>query len=254
MADPVELNALHMVTADPARTPTFVDFANPDYYFTAGPSYRTTAVLPRHRYVCLDTEYAWNHGDAQPVITTTWLGMVGPGVAKMGVDSTDRTDHTDIRPTMMLLLGLKDDYTYDGRALVEGLTPQAIPQAMRDVGAQGFGPGMPGAGTFTSLAQMYEQINAPTGQFGITTLTISTHALESNTPGDATYTYLESQLSTMTTQRNAIAAQMISLLYGAEFSNHHIDGTQASRWYPRARACSHRRTRWQHCWRRDGTD
>ena len=223
MADPVELNLLHMVTADPARTPTFIDFANPDYYLYTGSSYCSSPT----DYVCLDTSYAWNHGDAQPVITTTWLGMVGPGVAKMGVDSTDRTDHTDIRPTMMLLLGLKDDYTYDGRALVEALTPQAIPQAMRDVGGQVFGPGMPGAGTFTSLAQMYEQINAPTGQFGITTLAISTHALESNTPGDATYTYLEGQLSMMTTQRNAIAAQMISLLYGAEFNNHHIDGTQA---------------------------
>jgi len=149
--------------------------------------------------------------------------MVGPGVAKLGVDSTDRTDHTDIRPTMMLLLGLKDDYTYDGRVLVEGLDQQALPQAMQG----GEGPQTPDAGTFTSLAQMYEQINAPTGQFSLSTLAISTHALESNTPGDATYTYLESQLSTMTTQRNAIAAQMISLLYGAEFNNHHIDDSSA---------------------------
>jgi hypothetical protein len=217
MADPVELNLLHMVTADPARTPTFIDFANPDYYLYTGSSYCSSPT----DYVCLDTGYAWNHGDVQPVITTTWLGMVGPGVAKLGVDSTDRTDHTDIRPTMMFLLGLKDDYTYDGRVLVEGLDQQALPQAMHD----GEGPQTPGAATFTSLAQMYEQINAPTGEFSLSTLTISTHALESNTPGDATYAYLESQLSAMTTQRNAIAAQMISLLYGAEFNNHHIDGS-----------------------------
>jgi hypothetical protein len=61
----------------------------------------------------------------------------------------------------------------------------------------------------------------------MTTLAISTHALESNTPGDATYTYLEGQLSSMTTQRNAIASQMISLLYGAEFNNQHINDGQA---------------------------
>ncbi|MDA4132503.1 MAG: hypothetical protein OK454_05175, partial [Thaumarchaeota archaeon] len=84
-----------------------------------------------------------------------------------------------------------------------------------------------GASTFLSLAQMYEQINAPTGQFGLTTLAISTHALASNTPGDATYTNLENQLSSMTSQRNVIASQMISLLQGAEFNHQHIDNGQA---------------------------
>jgi hypothetical protein len=220
MADPVELNLLHMVTADPARTPTFIDFANPDYYLYTGSSYCSSPTS----YVCLDTEYAWNHGDVQPVITTTWLGLVGPGVADTGLNTVARTDHTDIRPTMMYLLGLKDDYTYDGRVLVEALNPWTIPQAM---GGGGEGPSAPGASTFLSLAQIYEQINAPTGQFGMTTLAISTHALESNTPGDATYAYLEGQLSSMTTQRNAIASQMISLLYGAEFNNQHINDGQA---------------------------
>jgi len=219
MADPVELNLLHMVTADPARTPTFIDFANPDYYLYTGSSYCSSPT----DYVCLDTEYAWNHGDAQPVITTTWLGLVGPGVANAGVDSTARTDHTDIRPTMMFLLGLKDDYTYDGRVLVEAFDPSAMAQTM----GGGEGSNGSGASTFLSLAQMYEQINAPTGRFGLTTLAISTHALASNTPGDATYTNLESQLSSMTSQRNAIASQMISLLQGAEFNHQHIDSGQA---------------------------
>src|SRR5262249_7804025 len=31
LADPVELQALHMVNADPARTPTFVMFGKPDF-------------------------------------------------------------------------------------------------------------------------------------------------------------------------------------------------------------------------------
>jgi len=219
MADPVELNLLHMVTADPARTPTLVDFGNPDYYLYTGSSFCSVPTV----YVCLDSGFAWNHGDVQPVITTTWLGLVGPGVANSGVDTTTRTDHTDIRPTMMLLLGLKDDYTCDGRVLVEALDSWGIPQAMGDNG----GHGGSGASTFTSLAQMYEQINAPTGQFGLTTLAISTHALASNTPGDATYANLESQLSSMTSQRNALASQMISLLQGAEFNNQHVDNKQA---------------------------
>jgi hypothetical protein len=33
LADPVELKLLHMVTGDPLRTPTFVMFGNPDYFF-----------------------------------------------------------------------------------------------------------------------------------------------------------------------------------------------------------------------------
>src|SRR5437773_2225906 len=32
MADPVEMKLLHMITADPARTPTFTWFADPNYF------------------------------------------------------------------------------------------------------------------------------------------------------------------------------------------------------------------------------
>ena len=35
MADPVEEKLLHMVTADPARTPTFTPFAQGDYFLNA---------------------------------------------------------------------------------------------------------------------------------------------------------------------------------------------------------------------------
>ena len=160
------------------------------------------------------------------MITTTWLGLVGPGVANSGVNSITWTEHADIRPTMMLLLGLKDDYSYDGHVIIQALAQNAIPQAMMGIGL-GMPPGSPSSTTFASLAQMYDQINAPTGQFAMSTLTISTHALESNTPGDSTYTTLESQLSSMTLQRNVIAAQMISLLQGAEFNNQRIDPNQA---------------------------
>ncbi len=215
MANPTELNILHMVTADPARTPTFIDFANPDYYLYTGSSYCSTPT----DYVCLDTGYAWNHGDVQPVITTTWLGMVGPGVANSGLDSVTWTDHTDIRPTMMALLGLTDDYAYDGHIITQAFANNALPNALHDPNE---------LSEFNSLAQMYDQINAPTGQFAMSTLTISTHALASNTPGDATYTSLEAQLSSMGTQRNAIASQMNAILQADALGNgHHMDGAQA---------------------------
>jgi len=76
---------------------------------------------------------------------------------------------------------------------------------------------------------MYEEINAPTGQFAMSTLTISTHALESHTTGDATYTYVEGQLSSMGTQRDSIASQMNAILQSVFSGNHHgnIDSAQA---------------------------
>jgi hypothetical protein len=221
MANPVELNVLHMVTADPARTPTFIDFANPDYYLYTGSSYCNSPT----DYVCLDTGFAWNHGDVQPIITTTWLGMVGPGVARTGVDYTTLTEHADIRPTMMAILGLRDDYSYDGVVIGQALAnnPGPVKSSLFHDPNQ--------LGIYESLAQMYDQINAPTGQFAMSTLVISTHALQSNTPGDATYTYLEGQLSSMTTQRDALASQMNAILESVAMGNpgpHHIDPNQVS--------------------------
>ena len=49
--------------------------------------------------------------------------------------------------------------------------------------------------TLLRLGQVYKQINAPFGQLAHSALMVSTHALESNDPGDSTYTQLESQIA-----------------------------------------------------------
>jgi hypothetical protein len=36
LADPVEMNLLHMITGDPKRTAAFALFANPDFYLSSG--------------------------------------------------------------------------------------------------------------------------------------------------------------------------------------------------------------------------
>jgi hypothetical protein len=210
MADPVEMNLLHMITSDPARTPTFTWFAQPDYFmFTGAPNCTSPCVAE-------EAGFAWNHGDVTPDITTTWLGMVGPGVANQGVDNTTWSDETDIRPTMMMLLGLPDDYSHDGRALTEDLTGWAIPAAAKK------------NGTFRSLAAAYKQIDATVGPFGLATLATSTNALESGSAtDDSTYTKLEDQLVTLGERRNALSAQMIALLEGAEFNGTPITHQQA---------------------------
>ena len=210
LADPVEMKLLHMITADPARTPTFTMFADPNYFLFAG--------APNCNSPCVTQQpgFAWNHGDVNPDINTTWLGMVGPGVANLGIDSSTWSDHTDIRPTMMMLLGLTDDYSHDGRALTEDLNGWAIPAAAKKNGG------------FQSLAPAYKQIEATLGPFGLDTLAASTKALESgNSTDDSTYTNLENELSSLGSERDTLASQMNSLLEGAEFNNKSITQQQA---------------------------
>jgi hypothetical protein len=203
LADQTEMTLLHMMSADPARNPTFTQFAMPDYFlFTS-----SAPCTPASACVTEQPGFAWNHGDVAPDINTTWLGIVGPGVRHLGVTDAVWSDHTDIRPTMMALLGLKDDYAHDGRVLFNFINPSVLPASL--VAHQE---------TLRRLADVYKQINAPVNQLGLDSLVISTAALESNTAGDSTYNSLESQLAQFTTQRNALAGQMISMLENAAFN------------------------------------
>ena len=159
--------------------------------------------------------FAWNHGDVTPDITNTWLGMVGPGVASLGLNNDTWSDHTDIRPTMMMLLGLKDDYSHDGRALIEDMNGWAIPAAAKK------------SGGFRALAPIYKEIEATVGPFGLDTLAASTKALASGSANDDTaYAALENELASLGDQRDALAAEMNGLLEGAEFAGQPITQQQ----------------------------
>ena len=142
--------------------------------------------------------------------------MVGPGVNQVGVDSTTWSDHTDIRPTILALVGLKDDYTPAGRVLFEALADSALPTSVVN-----------SRQIITQLAQVYKKINAPVGELGLKTLQVSTKAIESNDTGDTTYTKLENQLTSITTQRDSLASQMITMLKQTVFANQPVDSTQA---------------------------
>ena len=207
MADPVEESMLHMVTqADPARTPTFTFFGDPNFFFESFGS--TTPVV--------GTGFAWNHGDIQPEIARTFIGIAGPGVRNLGVTDSFFSDHTDVRPTIMWLTGLSDDYQHDGRVLMELIEPNALGG---DLHAH--------HETLLRLGQAYKQINAPFGQLAQSTLVISTHALQSTSMNDSTYAQLEAQIAAWTTQRDNLAGQMKTLLEGAEFGGQAIDEKQA---------------------------
>jgi len=159
--------------------------------------------------------FAWNHGDYTNEIANTWVGMVGPGVRKGGVDSTTWSDHTDVRPTILALLGLQDLYVHDGRVLVEVVQNWATPPAANKE-------------IFSRLAKVYKQINAPFGDLSMNALKVSTAALKSADANDATYTRLSGQIASWTSQRDGLASEMKSMLNAAAFENVAIDHRSAS--------------------------
>ena len=210
LADPVEMKLLHMITGDPSRTPTFTLFADSNYFLFAGAKNCTSPCITE------PPSFAWNHGDFQSDISTTWLGMVGPGVDQAGVDSVTWSDHTDIRPTMLVLLGLQDDYSHSGRALTEKLSGWAQPSAVKK------------SGNFVALAQVLKQINAPVGPLALASLHASTVAIESGSSlDDSAYASIENQLASYTAQRDGLVAQILPLLEGAEFNGTPIPDSTA---------------------------
>src|SRR5579872_4476007 len=213
LADPLEMNILHMVTGDPKRTGTFALFANPDFWLSGGPAKCGSSCVSEP-----SGQDAWNHGDVSPSINTTWLGLAGPGVVHLGVSNAIWSDHTDIQPTMMALLGLRDDYTPDGVVLGDVIEPTALPPAM-----------LSAYPTLVKLGHLYTRLEAPVGEFGLDTLAASTRALASNAAGDATYTTIEGQLTSLGSARDTLATQIQGLLIGAEFGGQPLSTTKSGK-------------------------
>jgi hypothetical protein len=216
LADHIGMKTLHMITADPFRTPTFTPFADPDWFFfaTGGEicgAQSDCAFIPART----SQSFAWNHGDIQDEIASTWAGYVGPGIESIGIDSTTWSDHTDLRPTILNLVGLEDDYIHDGRLISEILQGYSRPLAVKK------------SGSFIALAQTYKQLNAPFGEFAMDTLKSSTFALASNDAYDATYNSVEGQIQSLTSQRDAVSTQMKALLQGATFNGQAFSDAQA---------------------------
>jgi len=207
LAGVTEMKLLHMVTDDPARTPTFTLFGNEDYFiFASGSTASCNSGTP---CVTEPNGFAWNHGDFQNDITQTWLGLVGPGVRRQGITSNVFSDHADIRPTVMALVGIKDDYDHDGRALFEVLDGNAGSRTVRGHRE-----------TLLRLAQAYKQINAPLGSLGRQTLKTSTDALSGD---DVTYTTLDGGLAKLLSRRDTLASKMIDMIEDATFDRRAID-------------------------------
>ena len=209
LADPVELKALHMITANPARTPTVAMFANPDYYLYASRTPCSGAKCEGY-----DSE-VWNHGDVSPDINQSWMAFVGPGVENLGVDNTWASE-TDTRPTLMALLGLVDDYIHEGRVLTELIKPTRLSPTLADP-------------DYAQLGNLYTQLESPVGPFGLDTLTASTRGLASGTSNsDGACQRTETAIAALGAERDSIGT-VIHLLEGAAFSAERIPHSLAER-------------------------
>jgi hypothetical protein len=214
-ADQTGMKSMHMfTTGDLGRNATFTFFGNPDYFITDFPT-STCAT-------CVDTGFAWNHGDIQKEIGQTWMGLVGPGVASQP-DQVIFTDHTDVRPTINALTGLADSYESDGRVITQALVAGAVPSALAA-----------DQSVVEGLGAAYKAINAPFGQFAQDMLVTSTKALEGADPGDTIYSSKETSIANLTTARDALAVQIREALDLAEFANQAIDSVTAAGWMSQA--------------------
>jgi hypothetical protein len=206
MADQAEMKLLHMyTTGDPNRNASFTYFANPDYFLTDFP---TTTCL-----TCINPLFAWNHGDIQPEIATTWLGFVGPGVRVNGIDGQTWTDHADVRPTILSALRLKDSYQDDGRVILEVLNGNAVSLALSVH-----------RGSLVKLGAAFKQLDAPFGSLGMDSLAYATPRIQSGSDSDdSAYVALQARLADWGARRDDIARRINNLLDGLSFGGASTD-------------------------------
>ncbi len=228
LADPTEEAILHMVNADPARTPTLAMFARPDYFLTPGSANCGGPCVTQN------TSFAWDHGDYAAEIDTNYAAFAGPGVLHRGLDGSPPADgpssagpnsgqvtvpdagtrgtwldETDIRPTIMYLTGLRDDYEHDGRVIT-----QILASPNRALRASGV----------AALGACYKQLNSSVGIFGTDTLMAATSAIESSSAGDATYLQADQALRKLDVARDALAGQIKGELEAAAFGDVPVHG------------------------------
>jgi hypothetical protein len=196
LADRASLKLLHMVSSDPLRTPTVVSWNEPNAWVQTGSG------TP----VSINPAFAWMHGGIQPETAQTWLGFVGPGIKEAGIDGKTWTDHTDVRPTMLALLGLEDDYTHDGRVIIEQLHRSALPWAIKA-----------NPDTYQRLATAYKQLNAPFGDLSLASIRYATANIKNSSPS-AYDSYLRRMIN-FTARRDALADRIKAVLEGAAFQD-----------------------------------
>jgi hypothetical protein len=186
--------------------------------------------------VAVNSSFAWDHGYYSPSIDITWAGVVGPGVAANGVNGPAPTggneaqdpnsthtvpeasqvgtwvEETDLRPTLLHLAGLADDYQSDGRVISQVLSSPA--SSLRDTEA---------------LAVAYQQINSSVGQFATDTMLADSAALASGSASnDSAYVSEQARLRHLADNRDKLAGEIKAVLTQAAEGHSPSHGTVTS--------------------------
>jgi hypothetical protein len=245
-ADQNELGALNMETADPLRTPTLVVFSPSDDYVNSDPAasaYNSSAsvtlsdptsgaytgcdAIPGDPSACIQSTYAYVHGDFAANTNDTWVGYVGPGVLNLGVDGGVWTDHTDTITTLLDLVGLHESYTTDGRVITQIINPADTADSENTAALHSSDATQLGLDLKELNAPVYMSSEGANDGFGPATLVADTYALASgSSSNDSLYTTVESDISHITAERNLVVSDIQAQLLAAELNNTPTNGTQ----------------------------
>ena len=105
--------------------------------------------------------------------------------------------------------------------LIEFLDDHALPRSLRR------------SENFLELAQVYKQLNAPLGSVGLNSLRFANRSILSD---DAVYGRFLATTADITSKRDALAAEIKSVLDGAAFDDQPINDHQEEQLVRRARA------------------
>jgi len=169
------MKGLHIAAGD-ARTPTYVAFSEPDWYFNRGP--------------CSNCG-RWNHGTINPDINDFWIGFVGAGVkpGKLGAF----TDHADIVATIRYALGIPPSADLDGVPASPALSRRTSDDLL-------------------AARDAYKQVNAPFGAFGAAVLKLSTAGVRGGPDARRT---ADAKITDLVTRRDAIATELRGAIDGS---------------------------------------
>ena len=147
-------------------------------------------------------------------------GSAGSGRGSRRRASTDKvwTDHTDVRPTILALLGLKDDYVSDGRVDTEFLKGDAMPKSLN--GRQGRGARRRPGRRSTRRSGRSRPTRSPRRPGALASHTLRrrhVHEDRERDPGSDA-------------ERDALASKIRLALWNAEFNGQKIDEKHAKNW------------------------
>jgi hypothetical protein len=217
LADRAQMQIMHLVTASPARTPSFVMSGDPNYLYRMAASRADCSTPPA--CVAVDPDTVWTRGNVQPIASSGWFGIAGPGVAHLGQVELP-SYHADLRPTILALVGLRDSYVHDGVVLADVFENRALPaelSASRDI--------------YTALARAYWTINAPLGPLGRAGLALAGQSIKS---GDVAYQRYLDAIGIIRQRRDMLVQDIKAQLDGAAFAHQPIASSYAAALVARA--------------------